>query len=88
MRVLFVLSGRRAFRWRRYKHSVVNYAGVSCLTFRCCGSRARAPELLSTRIRPSLMFASPGAYHRRGEATEEARLEDMEASRPCRGREL
>ena len=31
MRVLFVLSSRRAFRWRTYKHTELNYAGVSYL---------------------------------------------------------
>lgn len=42
MRVLFVLSSRRAFRGRTHKHSVLNYAGVRRLIFRCCERSGRS----------------------------------------------
>lgn len=59
MRVLFVLSTRRAFRWRTYEHTVVNYAGVRAhwFIFRCCHSLAVIPGSVFLNPGPSLMLA-------------------------------
>lgn len=57
MRVLFVLSSRRAFRWRRDASSVWIMPVHWLRSAGCPSSRSGLRVFSNTRIRPSYMFA-------------------------------
>lgn len=67
---------------------MVNYAGVLIHIYMLSKLRHCRKSFLKHPDQAFLDVSLPGGITAGGKATEEARLEDMEAARPCRGSEL